>query len=84
MRSRDETAIREFLLALTELTRKYGISVGGCGCCGSPWLDVDADVRDSRSGYCHTDGNEVRWIAPSNEDDWEEHSYKIVRKEEEQ
>ena len=28
----------EFLEELTELTMKYGISISGCGCCGSPRL----------------------------------------------
>lgn len=27
-----------FLNELTALTRKHGIAIGGCGCCGSPWL----------------------------------------------
>lgn len=29
----------KFLEELTELTKKYGIEIGGCGCCGSPWLN---------------------------------------------
>jgi hypothetical protein len=28
----------EFLAELTELTLKYRIQVGGCGCCGSPYI----------------------------------------------
>ena len=31
--------ITDFLQELAKLTDKYGIEVGGCGCCGSPWLD---------------------------------------------
>jgi hypothetical protein len=31
-----------FLAQLTELTKRYRIKVGGCGCCGSPYLD-DSD-----------------------------------------
>ena len=27
-----------FLKELTELTEKHGIVIGGCGCCGSPYL----------------------------------------------
>ena len=27
-----------FLEELTKLTKKYHIEVGGCACCGSPWL----------------------------------------------
>lgn len=33
-----------FFKELTELTNKYGFSIGGCGCCGSPW------VRDVNTG----------------------------------
>jgi hypothetical protein len=29
---------KAFLIELTELTRKHGIQVVGCGCCGSPSL----------------------------------------------
>lgn len=30
--------IENFLKELSELTQKYNIGVGGCGCCGSPFL----------------------------------------------
>lgn len=35
----------EFLTELTKLTDKYGFEIGGCGCCGSPWL---TSIRDSK------------------------------------
>jgi hypothetical protein len=28
----------EFLRELSELSKKHKIALGGCGCCGSPWL----------------------------------------------
>lgn len=28
----------EFLTELTKLTDRYGFEIGGCGCCGSPWV----------------------------------------------
>ena len=30
-----------FLAELTELSRRHGIVIGGCGCCGSPFLEDD-------------------------------------------
>ena len=30
--------LNKFLTELAELTKKYDISIGGCGCCGSPYL----------------------------------------------
>ena len=30
--------VDEFLKELSELTEKYQIFIGGCGCCDSPWL----------------------------------------------
>lgn len=33
-----ETRINHFLKELEYLTEKYQIKIGGCGCCGSPWL----------------------------------------------
>ena len=53
--------MQEFLEALTELTRRTGVVVSGCYCCGSPrlafddWGDVDvpksSDAR-GRDGHC--------------------------------
>lgn len=44
MIERDEAG---FLHELSELTKKYGLVVGGCGCCDSPYLmDVDWDWVD--------------------------------------
>lgn len=41
----------EFLTELTKLTYKYEFQIGGCGCCGSPW--VTSDGRDG--------GNRLEW-----------------------
>lgn len=38
MHKKDEKDTRGFLRELTKLTKKYGIRIGGCLCCGSPYL----------------------------------------------
>jgi len=30
--------VKNFLKELTELSKRYKIAIGGCGCCGSPYL----------------------------------------------
>lgn len=34
----------KFLEELSELSNKYGFEIGGCGCCGSPWVqEIDGN-----------------------------------------
>lgn len=58
--------IKEFLKELTELSKKHEIYIGGCGCCGSPFLCTDNGVfasdldfeekTNSYAVYSHTFG----------------------------
>ena len=58
----------QFLAELTELTKKHGIAIGGCGCCGSPWITSDVDVGDDQSGYCVDEyGDNLTWIESKGE-----------------
>ena len=41
--------LENFLKELAELTQKYGIKIGGCGCCGSPFL------HDLKGDDCNAD-----------------------------
>jgi hypothetical protein len=46
--------VEAFLTELTALTIKYGIEIGGCGCCGSPFLgttELIAPGLDSVLGH---------------------------------
>ena len=52
----------EFLRELTALSHKYGITIGACGCCSSPWLN---DMEKCEVGWhykcdIHT-GLELEW-----------------------
>jgi len=69
---------KQFLIELRELTIKHGIAIGGCGCCGSPFLVMDKDISDERAGYRHDEGDELEWIAPSDGNWWEFHSGDVV------
>lgn len=35
----EKETVARFLADLTALTHRYGIQIGGCGCCGSPFLN---------------------------------------------
>lgn len=51
--------IEEFLAGLTELSKKTGISLASCGCCGSPWLE---HVLDFDHYHVCENGNRLRAI----------------------
>jgi hypothetical protein len=51
-----------FLQELSQLTIKHGIVIGGCGCCGSPWMDED---RVSFKGSYSSEADEyIEWEEP--------------------
>ncbi len=49
-----EKAVEAFLKDLTKLSLKHGITIGGCVCCGSPWLMKHEKKLD---GSYRVDGN---------------------------
>jgi hypothetical protein len=70
---------RLFLIGLEELSRKTGITIGGCGCCGSPYLQEIEGADDARSGYGIGSQGQVIWISPADEYDWDEYADSIVK-----
>lgn len=46
MKAQDKK-VNDFLKELSELTEKYGIEIGGCGCCGSPYLS-GKDIHETK------------------------------------
>lgn len=36
----DNKKIKAFLKDLTKLSTKHNLVIGGCGCCGSPWIEL--------------------------------------------
>ncbi len=65
MKTEDERKA-EFLIGLARLTRETGVVIGGCGCCGSPYLDArEPGQMEERAGYGYGFSDEVAWISPS-------------------
>ena len=50
-----EEKVKEFLLELSELTKKYGIAIHGCGCCGSPIIYGLKDSPSLPHGFGYAD-----------------------------
>lgn len=61
-----------FLAELTELSRRHRIAIGGCGCCGSPWLTELTPTPTDVMIYEGVDGkyaigevnDEIVWVKP--------------------
>ena len=57
-------AEKEFLRGLTKLTKKTGIAIDGCGCCGSPFL---TKVKSVKGEYTYSSVNgeasvdDIKW-----------------------
>ena len=41
--------LESFLSELTALCDKYNLYIGGCGCCGSPWIMREELLTKQRS-----------------------------------
>lgn len=44
--------LRNFIIELEALSRKYKLQISGCGCCSSPSIDpLEEDELHPRAGY---------------------------------
>jgi len=69
---------REFIIRLEKLTRETGVSIGGCGCCGSPFLrELKKEELHDSAGYSY--GDQVIWVSKMYMDEWDEHHKGIIK-----
>lgn len=69
---------KQFLIGLEKLTRETGVAIGGCGCCGSPFLHpAMPEELVGEAGYAYVD--KVEWISPYDKYDWEKNAANIVK-----
>ena len=54
-----ETDLAAFLSDLAKLTEKHGIKIGGCGCCGSPWVKKNEERKGKYTCY---GTEELTWL----------------------
>lgn len=57
-----------FLQELSELTKKYGVAIDGCGCCDSPYLtekvysyESSSTVNIDNTGKYIEDDGSIKW-----------------------
>jgi hypothetical protein len=69
----------KFLIGLERLTRETGIIISGCGCCGSPSLDLATpeELEDECAGYEYS--SQVRWVAPCDGYYWDTYGKGVVK-----
>jgi hypothetical protein len=56
--------MKNFLTELTQLTKKYKITIGACGCCSSPWLFSEPELKDGKyttAKFHHELTDELKW-----------------------
>ena len=57
----------DFIAALTALSKRYGVIIDGCGCCGSPGITTakphdKIDAPGSQYALDSGASSEVKWI----------------------
>lgn len=59
MISLERRTLEEFLKKLSQLTQEYGISINGCGCCGSPYLEAGEEIVAENLAWNKEEGKYV-------------------------
>lgn len=54
--------VMKFLEGLSELSNKTGITVHGCGCCGSPFLDELEKGQEVKEYTIANNGDEYEYL----------------------
>jgi hypothetical protein len=60
----DDAKTAAFLAELTEVCRRHGLAIGGCGCCESPFI-VAVKSDDSFFRMNPDRCGQVQWINPA-------------------
>ena len=47
---------QKFLAELTALSEKHNLYIGGCGCCGSPWIIRPGAPNEAIELYMNSNG----------------------------
>jgi len=60
--------IDAFLKQLTELSLRTGVVIGGCGCCGSPFMQsTDKKCVPEVGFYASDEYENIEWQGPDDE-----------------
>jgi len=61
-----------FLCDLEEISRKHGIVIGGCGCCGSPFMNAMGRKTEGQCCYASfMNGSDIKWMTKTEAEDLE-------------
>jgi hypothetical protein len=58
-------AMEAFLAELSALSRRHGLYIDGCGCCGSPYVYASQPLEAGPGAYTIDEGgNNLGWRRP--------------------
>ena len=66
MKKLETDQVKEFVRELSKLSRRHKIKIGGCGCCGSPFL-IPMEKDDGRYEVDSKDFDKLTWKRDNDE-----------------